>query len=281
VILSPALAALIYGLTQIGQQGGFLRTGVIVPMAAGTLLLAAFIARALRTANPLVDLRLFRIRSFAASCALLFSSGLALYGSLLLLPIFFQQLRGETVIATGLLLVPQGFGSLLARPVGALTDRTGPRPIIFGGLTLAALAALAFSFAGTHTPISVLSVILVVLGFGISSTNMAVMVGAYRDLNAQEIPHASSATRVVQQLGGAFGAAVTAVVLQHQLATHPAAQQAHAFSHTFWWIAAFAVVAIIPALLLPRPRPPRTPDGQPTPQRPQRLPVTQARSGYR
>lgn len=252
LMLSPALAALIYGLTQVGEQGGVLRAGVIAPVAAGVLLLIGFIARALRTADPLIDLRLLRIRSFAASCVLLFASGLALFGSLLLLPIFYQQLRGETVISTGLLLAPQGLGSLLARPVGALTDRTGPRPVIFGGLALAALAAVAFSFAGPDTPMSVLSVVLVVLGFGISSTNMAVMVGAYRDLSTDQIPHASSVTRVLQQLGGAFGAAVIAVVLQRQLTTHPAAQQTIAFAHTFWWIAAFAALAIIPTLLLPR-----------------------------
>lgn len=59
----------------------------------------------------------------------------------------------------------------------------------------------------------------------------------------------SSTTRIVQQLGGALGAAVLAVVLQHQLDT---AEQATAFGHTFLWVAAFAAFAIIPALLLPR-----------------------------
>lgn len=255
LLLSPALAALTYGLTQVGEQGGFLHAQVIAPASAGALLLAGFVTRALHTSDPLIDLRLFRTRSFAASCGLLFASGLALFGSLLLLPIFFQQLRGQTVLATGLLLAPQGIGSLIARPVGALADHIGPRPVVFGSLTLTAAAALAFSFAGPDTPVLLLSVILVVLGFGISSANMGVMVGAFKDLTNDQMPHASSVTRVVQQLGGAFGAAVIAIVLQHQLAAHPETQQALAFTHTLWWITAFALLAVIPAFLLPRSEP--------------------------
>lgn len=252
ILLSPALAALTYGLTQVGEQGGFAHTQVIAPLTAGVLLLAGFVARALRTANPLIDLRLFRTRSFTTSCILLFASGLSLFGSLLLLPIFFQQLRGQTVVATGLLLAPQGLGSLIARPIGAVTDRIGPRPVILGSLTLTAAAALAFSFAGPDTPVLALSAVLVVLGFGISSANMGVTVGALTDLTREQVPHASSMIRVVQQLGGAFGAAVIAIVLQRQLATATAAHQAAAFGHTFWWIAAFALLATIPAFLLPR-----------------------------
>lgn len=254
LLLCPALAAMTYGLTQVGDQGGVAHARVIAPVAAGALLSAAFVAHALHTTDPLIDLRLLRTRSFTASCVLLFASGLALFGSLLLLPLFFQELRGQTVIATGLLLAPQGLGSLIARPVGALADHTGPRPVIVASLALTAGAALAFSFAGQHTPVLLLSGILVVLGFGISSANMGVMVGAFTDLTTDQLPHASSVIRIVQQLGGAFGAAVIAIVLQHQLTTHPAPQQALAFTHTFWLIAAFALLAVIPTLFLPSTR---------------------------
>lgn len=253
LILSPALACLIYGLSQVGDQGGFEHPQVLAPLAAGTLLMVGFLAHAHHTAQPLIDLRLFRTRSFAASSALLFASGLALFGSMLLLPIYFQQARGETLVATGLLLAPQGVGSLLARPMGALADRTGPRPVIVTGLTLTVLATVAFAFAGPYAGGPLLATALVALGFGLSSTNMGVMVGAYRDLPSEQIPSASSTTRIVQQLGGAFGAAVLAVVLQHQLGVHPGAAGVDtAFQNTFLWLAGLAVVAFVPAALLPR-----------------------------
>ncbi|MGW7684808.1 DHA2 family efflux MFS transporter permease subunit [Kribbella sp. NPDC054772] len=131
LLISPALAAIIYGLSQAGDHG-FAHAAVLIPLAAGVILLTAFVLR--RTANPLIDLTLFRTRSFAASTALLFLTGFGLYGAMLLLPLFYQQARGETVTAAGLLLVPQGIGSLPARTAGGLTDRHGPRPIVLAGI---------------------------------------------------------------------------------------------------------------------------------------------------
>ncbi|WP_112247391.1 hypothetical protein [Kribbella monticola] len=77
--------------------------------------------------------------------------------------------------------------------------------------------------------------------------NLAVMVGAFRELEPVQIPHASSTTRIMQQLGGSFGAAVLAVILQRQLA---GGSPASAYAHTFWWAIAFTVAALVPALAL-------------------------------
>jgi hypothetical protein len=87
-----------------------------------------------------------------------------------------------------------------------------------------------------------------VLRVGSSAGNMAVMVGAYRDLRGEQIPDAGSTTRIMQQLGGAFGTAVLAVILQSQLAGHAGAT---AFDTTFVWVLVFTALAVVPALLLP------------------------------
>ncbi|MFD0683267.1 MDR family MFS transporter [Actinomadura fibrosa] len=258
-LLSPALAALVYGLSRVGDRGGFAHPEVAVPLAAGAVLLAGFTWHALRAADPLIDLRLFGSRSFAASSALLFGSGLALFGPMLLLPLYYQQLRGESVIATGLLLVPQGLGSLLARPLGAVADRIGPRPVVLAGIVLAALGTAPFALAGRHTGMPVLGAALVVRGFGLSAATMAVMVGAFDGLDRARIPHASSTSRIMQQLGGSFGTAVLAAILQSQLSGHPGPSgQVTAFDRTFWWTVAFTALALVPALALPR-RPHPTP----------------------
>ncbi|WP_222853395.1 MDR family MFS transporter [Fodinicola acaciae] len=244
LLLSPALAALIYGLTAIGNDGD-----PLLGLAIGVVLLAGFVWRALRTDEPLVDLRLLRTRSFAASTGLLFLSGLAMFGPMLLLPLYYQQLRGLGVLAAGLMLAPQGLGSLLARGMGGLADRIGPRPVILAGLALTALGTLPYAFADQWTNVWLLAAALVIRGFGLSTANMAVMVGAFDGLDRDQIPHASSMTRIAQQVGGSFGTAVLAVLLQRQLAAYPAAA---AFSHTFWWTLAFSGLAFVPALLLPR-----------------------------
>jgi EmrB/QacA subfamily drug resistance transporter len=246
LLLSPALAALIYGLVQVGAHGTPAHT--VAPLAIGAVLLAGFVWRALRTAHPLVDLRLFATRSFTAAAAMLFLSGVAFYGVLFLLPLFYQQLRGASVVATGLLLAPQGLGSLLARGVGPVIDRTGPRPVVLTALALIAAGTVPFALADQRTAQWLLAAALVVLGVGLSAGNMAVMVGAFRDLRGEQIPDASSTTRIMQQLGGAFGTAVLAVVLQGQLTGHPTAT---AFDTTFGWVLVFTALAVIPALLLP------------------------------
>jgi EmrB/QacA subfamily drug resistance transporter len=243
LLLSPALAALIYGLVELGEAGH-----AAAWLVTGTVLLAGFVLRALRTPDPLIDLRLFGTRSFTAGTALLFLSGLAFFGVLFLLPLFYQQLRGASVIVTGLLLAPQGIGSLLARALGPLADRSGPRPVVLASIGLTALGIVPFTLADEHTSEWLLAPALVVLGTGLSAANMGVLVGALGDLRADQMAHASSTTRIMQQLGGAFGTAVVAVILQSQLT---GGSGSGAFDTTFRWMLAFTALAVVPALLLP------------------------------
>jgi EmrB/QacA subfamily drug resistance transporter len=255
-LLSPALAALLYGLAQVGSHGGFTHAAVILPATLGVVLLAAFALHALRTATqPVIDVRLFRVRSFTASASLLFLSGLSLYGAMLLLPLYYQQVRGQNVLAAGLLLAPQGVGALLTRGwAGTLTDRVGARQVVLTGIVLAAAGTAPFALAGGHTNQLLLAAALVVRGAGLGAVTIPVMAAAYQGLRSEQIPHASSATRILQQIGGAFGAAVLAVILQDQITSHIRGVdgRAVAFDHTFWWTFALTALALIPALLLPR-----------------------------
>jgi len=256
-LLSPAVAAVIYGLAQVGRHGGFADAAVVVPLAVGAGLLAAFAVHALRTREePVVDLRLLRVRSFGASTGLLFLAGLSLYGALLLLPLYYQQVRGEGVLAAGLLLVLQGIGALLIRVrAGEFTDRIGARPVVLVGIALAAAGTSPFALAGPHTDQLLLGVALIVRGAGLGAVTVPAIAAAYQGLHEKQIPHASSARTIVQQVGGAFGAAVLAVILENRIADHAPAGGpglAAAFDHAFWWSVGFTVLAFIPAFLLPR-----------------------------
>jgi EmrB/QacA subfamily drug resistance transporter len=255
VLLSPAVAALIYGLTEVATKGGFAHSAVLVPIALGLALLAAFVFHALHTSHePLIDLRLFRKRSFSASTSLLFLSGFAVYGGMLLMPLYFQQLRGQSALVAGLLLAPQGAGVLLTRGLaGRLTDRMGARPIVLVGLALTVAGTFAYARAGLHTSELLLACSLVVRGAGVGMLTIPVTATAYLGLRPDRIPHATSTTRLVQQIGGSFGAAVIAVILQTQMVAHAngSAGLALAFAHTFWWSLGLAALAVVPALLLP------------------------------
>jgi MFS family permease len=154
-----------------------------------------------------------------------------------------------------LLLVPQGVGSILPRTiVGKLTDRLGPRPVSLAGVVLAALGTVPFALATAHTSDVLLCAALVVRGAGLGAATIALMAGAFQGLAKTDLPHASSATRIMQQVGGAFGAAVLIVILTGQVALHPAASRAGlaaAYGRTFWWCIGFTVLAIVPTLLMP------------------------------
>src|ERR1700691_4471412 len=153
VLLPPALVGLLYGLAEVSSDGGFAHRGVIIPLGAGIVLLAAYCVHALRTsATPMVDLKLFRSRGFTGASALLFLAGLSIYGAMLLLPLYFQQVRHDTALTAGLLIVPQGLGSIAPRTLaGKLTDKISPRLVVLAGGALAAVGTIPVAPAGLHT----------------------------------------------------------------------------------------------------------------------------------
>ncbi len=218
-LLSPGLALIIYGLSRVTGRGGFGGTGVLVPLAAGLALTAAFVLHAVRRRErPLINLSVPRVGSYAASVSVLFLAGLSVYGPLLLLALYYQQVQGKSALATGLLLAPQGIGSLLPRGIaGTLTDRIGPRLVVVTGLVLTALGTLAFTQAGPATNGWLLAGSLFIRGAGLAPVTIAVMAGAFQGVPPAEVPDASTTTRIVQQVGGSFGATVLAVILAHEL----------------------------------------------------------------
>ncbi|WP_029289238.1 MDR family MFS transporter [Cellulomonas sp. HZM] len=254
LLVSPGTVGVIYGLTQVGELGGFGHARVLVPLVAGLVLLAAFVGWALlRGGTALIDVRLFRHRALSASSALLFLTGIALYGAMLLLPLYWQEVRGEDALGAGLLLVPQGVGALLSRTVaGRLTDAIGGRWVAVTGFALLTLATVPFALATETTSTVWLMAVLLVRGFGLGAVTIPLMTGAFVGLERDEVPHASIVTRVAQQLGGSFGTAVLAVVLVGAVAGAGSVHEvALGFDHAFWWATGFTALAAVLSLLLP------------------------------
>ncbi|HUR07916.1 MAG TPA: MDR family MFS transporter [Nonomuraea sp.] len=256
LLLSPGLALIIYGLSQVTSHKGFGNTAVLVPLAVGLVLVAAFVAHALRRPErALINLRVLRIRSYSSSAAVLFLAGLSVYGPLLLLSLFYQEVQAQTALMTGLLLAPQGVGSLLPRGIaGSLSDRIGPRIVVLTGLALTAIGTIPFALATPDTSNWLLAAALFVRGAGLAPVTIAVMTGAFQHVPENEVADASSTTRLVQQVGGSFGAAVLAVILMNQFIVteaSTAAGRAAAFNVSFWWAIGFTLLAVVPALLLP------------------------------
>ncbi|GAB3398360.1 MDR family MFS transporter [Humibacter soli] len=256
VLLLPALVALLLGLSNSAGTEGFAATDAWLPLTIGAMLLVAFVIHALRARDrALVDVRLLRHRSVWSASSLLFLSGLAAYGIMLLLPLYLQDLRGADVLAAGLFLVPQGIGTLASRTLaGGLTDRIGPRWVGVAGFAIVGLATIPFAFSTATTNEWLLMAVLFVRGFGLGAVVLPLMVASYQGLDRADIQHSSIITRTAQQLGGSFGTAILAVVLQSALtanASEGTAGVADAFDQAFWWSIGFSGLAMLLALALP------------------------------
>jgi EmrB/QacA subfamily drug resistance transporter len=258
-VLSPAVVAMVYGLSKAGAESSFAAIDVLVPIAIGLALLVVFVVHALRTSKaPIIDLRLFRHRSFSASAALMFLSGAALYGPMFLLPLYYQQARGFDALATGLMLAPQGVGTALALAVvGLLADRIGARPLVAVGALITTTGTLAYTQLPSDPNDVLLTASLVLRGIGLGAVGIPTMAAAYHQLRHSAIPRATSATNVIQRVGASFGTALVAVILQQQIndqASGGASPEilTHAFAKTFWWTVGFAVLLLPLAMFLPR-----------------------------
>jgi EmrB/QacA subfamily drug resistance transporter len=276
-LLSPGIALLLYGISEAGNQGGFGNAQTIPAAAAGLALVGLFVWHArVRGRMALIDLSLFARRGFATAAAANFFLPLALFGSLILLPLYYQVVRHEGPLEVGLLLVPQGVGAALVMPLaGVLTDKVGARIIVSVGVVIATLGALAFTQIGADTSYVYLAAALFVLGLGAGSTIMPSMAAAFQTLNREETPRATSALNAIQRIAGAIGTAMFAIVLQRAiaanvpdlhdgiqaLATLPPEQRASlapaladAFGTTFWVAVGLIAATLVPALFLPRPQ---------------------------
>ncbi|GGH76388.1 EmrB/QacA subfamily drug resistance transporter [Pullulanibacillus pueri] len=262
-LLSPSIVLMIYGLTKVSARLGFFHSSVIIPIVIGLIFMMVFCLYVLRKShNPVIDIRIFKSMPFTASSCLLFLSGLSSYGGMLLLPLYYQQVRGESVLVSGILLIPQGVGMLLTRSLaGKLTDAIGSRWVVLCGTLLTLIGTIPFAFCGAHTSEFLLAIALVVRGGGLGGVMLPIMATAYDGLSKEQIPHASSATRILQQIGGAFGASVLAVILQNQMTSQSAltiAARNTAFNHTFMWTVGFTLMSLIFIVFLPHKKANRT-----------------------
>jgi EmrB/QacA subfamily drug resistance transporter len=252
-LLSPALALLVYGFSEAGVNGGFDHTSVIAALAAGLAILAAYCVHALRSrVEPVLNLRFLRRRGYATSSALMFLSGVMLIGGLFLLPLYYQQARGASALQAGLLLAPQGVGVAIgALGAARLVDKMGVsiRLIALIGMALLTVATVPYVLATAHTSEALLSLVLVVRGAGLGLVIIPMTNAAYIGLPHSAIPSVTTGVRIFQQIGGALGTAVLAVILQHAISA--TGDPAHAFDTAFAWVLGLTALSFIPALLLP------------------------------
>jgi EmrB/QacA subfamily drug resistance transporter len=280
-LMSPGLALVIYGLSRAGDKGTFGAPVVWIAMVAGALLLVAFVVRARGLGErALIPVTYFRDRAFTAASVVTVTISLAIFGALLLMPLYYQQVRDASALQAGLLLAPQGLGAAFAMPLaGTVADRLGPRYVVLAGIVTFSVATLPFTQVTDTTSYWLLGGALFVRGFGVGSTMMPAIAAGYRNLPPSAAGHASTALNIFRQIGASVGSALMAVILAHEITAATSGRRAvdpgvvaGAFGSTFWWAVGICAAAIPFALLLPdrgaraRPAPPGPPvEAAPTP----------------
>ncbi len=253
LMLSPGLALLVFGVSRVADG----TTAVLVPVAAGAVLLAGYVVHARTTPHPpVIDLRLFSTRWFRTLAAIMLVYGGFFFGAVYLFPLYFQQARGHSALQAGLEVAPQGIGLLLMVFLGgSLADKLGPRPAMLGGLGLLALGTLVYTQLPADPPMWLLLTALAVRGAGVGLCVGPLMAAVFQGgLPKASIPRATTAVNILQRVGGSFGTALFAVVLTSQAGAHDDATPAD-FSHTFWWVAGLIVLALVLTLTLQRGHP--------------------------
>ncbi|MDA0181734.1 DHA2 family efflux MFS transporter permease subunit [Solirubrobacter phytolaccae] len=282
LLLSPGLALLIYGLSEVGTEGTLMDWHVLLGLLGGAALLVAFALWSLRGRGTLIDLSLFKDRAFAAASGTTFIFGVSLFGAMLILPLYYQVVREESALNAGLLLAPQGIGAAMAMPIaGRITDKVGAGRVVPFGILVALVGTGVYTQLTADTSFWLLGFALWVRGLGLGMTMMPAMAAAYQTLSRAAVPRATSLINIIRTVGGSVGTAVLTVVLERQITTNlggegggslgaltgatdvsrVAEPLADAFAHTMWWAVGLTALALIPALFLPRHPPPAVADG--------------------
>ncbi|GCB45031.1 DHA2 family efflux MFS transporter permease subunit [Streptomyces sp. NL15-2K] len=248
LMLSPGLALLLFGLARGGERGDFASYVTLVPTLAGAALVTVFVRRALTVREPLLDLRLLRDRTFAVGVGTLALFTCGYFGSMLLAPVYWQQVRDTSATAAGLLGAPVGLAVGITMQIAARRiDKVAPRRLIPAGIVVGALGmALTALQVGTED-VAAWRVVGagMVMGVGSGMVLMPTMTTASRDLPKDRIAAASTALNINSQVGASVGTALISVVLG-SAGTDPTG-----FRTAYAVAAGLLVLALVPALLLP------------------------------
>lgn len=252
LLLAMLSGMVVFGVTEIRAQNT--RATGILAFGIGAISLVAYLLYASkRKDQALIPLDLFKSKNFSAAFLSLFLAGFATNGPMLLFPMFFQNVLELNVITAALWLIPQGVGMLVTRPlIGKMTDKLGARYVVLPSIAITIIGTLPFVFFDADTSQWLIWLVLFVRGIGVGGITVPVMSDSYVGLQKLQVPAASVATRIIQNVGAAFGSAILATVVSNALNVKEAtvANFAGAYHAGFITSLIFMVISILPALFL-------------------------------
>jgi EmrB/QacA subfamily drug resistance transporter len=220
LLSAVGFSGLLLGLSDAGTDGWTSPT-ILIRLTVGVVALIAWVWVELTDSQPLLELRLFKDRTFALAMLVNFVLTVGMFGGQLLVPVFLQSYRGLGAAETGLITMFQALAMLPMMPlVGRLADRFGTRTLLLVGLPLVALSMWQFSSLGMDTSDAQLRLWLAARGVTMGLVMMPAMTAALNTVPVELTSRGSSLTNVMRQVFGSFGTAIFVTLLQSRTTFH-------------------------------------------------------------
>ncbi|RFA10949.1 MFS transporter [Subtercola boreus] len=250
VVLSVfGFGGLVYGLTTIGGANQVSWMPAWGPLVVGLVALALFVLRQLqlqRTDRALLDLRTFLSKNFTLSIVMFAISMMALFGTLILLPLYLQNVLRLDTLSTGLLLLPGGLVmGVLAPFVGRIYDRRGPTVLLVPGAIIVSAVLWSLTMVTSTTPVPLILTAHIVLSVGLALMFTPLFTASLGSLKPALYSHGSAVVGTVQQVAGAAGTAVFVTLMSSRAASLVATGSDPILAQTDGIRAAFLVGAIV------------------------------------
>ena len=220
ILAMLSFTALVYGISEASSLGWGSRT-VLLSLISGSLVLVAFVMTELNVNDPVLDIRLFLNYTFSSANFLLWVLVASLFGSLFLLPFFFERIQGQSPLSAGTYLIAQGLASAVGVFLsGALYNRVGPRILAFLGFILITIGTFALTQLTVSTPGLSLQGWFVLRGLGLGFINIPLQTLALSVISNQAMARASSLVNVTRQVSGALGVSLLTTYLTQRATSH-------------------------------------------------------------
>ncbi|WP_086428699.1 MDR family MFS transporter [Staphylococcus cornubiensis] len=243
VILSTlGFGGLLFGFSSAGQYG-WGNPLSYVSIIVAVIILIAFVLRQLKLETPMLEMRVFKHRSFTLPIALVVLMFLIFIGTMTMLPIYMQSMRGMTPLQSGLTLLPGGLVMGLLAPInGRLYDKIGGRILAVTGMTLIFIGAVLISFLNESSPLWYVILAFVVLTFGNSGIMVPMTTEAMNALPKSLIPHGAAMNNTLRQISAAIGTGLLVTIMSQIAMAHGGDQ---VMSNIFGLQWTYRIVAII------------------------------------
>jgi predicted MFS family arabinose efflux permease len=221
-----SVASLLLYLDWAGRDFGYADPGALALVALAAALAAGFVVTETRASEPILPMRLFRNSTFTLGNGFAFLAGVAMFGTIIFLPVYLQTAKGMSPTESGLAMLPAVLG-IFATSItsGRLISRTGRYKIYpVSGAVVIALGLLLLSRTGVDTPFWQVALCELVFGAGLGLTMQTILVAVQNAVSFRDMGTATSAVTFFRQLGGSIGAAAFGAVLSSRLAVHLADQ---------------------------------------------------------